>query len=140
MTTCGTTRAVRAALARAPLGAARCPAVRDLIAAQEAEIMNPAAIYAHSGQPRLRHRERVTMRTYTYAPGDIPKVISRAGDGNAQVDRALPTADTDGDWEEMPWLAGQGVGLIHDIRPAKDVVETMMADAKAILKRLSVSL
>ena len=52
----------------------------------------------------------------------------------------LPTADTDGDWEEMPWLAGQGVGLIHDIRLAKDVVETMMADAKAILKRLSVSL
>ena len=52
----------------------------------------------------------------------------------------LPTADTDGDWEEMPWLAGQGVGLIHDIRPAKDVVETMMTDAKAILKRLSVSL
>jgi enoyl-[acyl-carrier protein] reductase II len=52
----------------------------------------------------------------------------------------LPTADTDGDWEEMPWLAGQGVGLIHEIRPAKDIVETMMADAKAILKRLSGSL
>ena len=52
----------------------------------------------------------------------------------------LPTADTDGDWEEMPWLAGQGVGLIHEIRPAKDVVETMMGDAKAILKRLSGSL
>ena len=52
----------------------------------------------------------------------------------------LPTADTDGNWEEMPWLAGQGVGLIHEIRPAKDVVETMMADAKAILKRLSGSL
>jgi NAD(P)H-dependent flavin oxidoreductase YrpB (nitropropane dioxygenase family) len=49
----------------------------------------------------------------------------------------LPTADTEGDWEEMPWLAGQGVGLIHDIRPAKDVVETMMADAREILKRLS---
>jgi len=52
----------------------------------------------------------------------------------------LPTDDTEGDWEEMPWLAGQGVGLIHDIRPAKEVVETMMADARAILKRLSVSL
>jgi NAD(P)H-dependent flavin oxidoreductase YrpB (nitropropane dioxygenase family) len=37
----------------------------------------------------------------------------------------------------MPWLAGQGVGLIHDIQPAKDVVETMMADAIAIMKRLS---
>ena len=52
----------------------------------------------------------------------------------------LPTDDTEGDWEEMPWLAGQGVSLIHDIRPAKDVVETMMADARAILKRLSTSL
>jgi nitronate monooxygenase len=51
----------------------------------------------------------------------------------------LATDETEGDWEEMPWLAGQGVGLIHDIRPAKDVVETMMADAIAILKRLSVS-
>ena len=27
----------------------------------------------------------------------------------------LPTDDTEGDWEEMPWLAVQGVGLIHDI-------------------------
>ena len=52
----------------------------------------------------------------------------------------LPAADTDGDWEEMPWLAGQGVGLLHEIRSAKDVVETMMAGAKAILKRLSASL
>jgi NAD(P)H-dependent flavin oxidoreductase YrpB (nitropropane dioxygenase family) len=52
----------------------------------------------------------------------------------------LPTDDTEGDWEEMPWLAGQGAGLIHEIRPAKDVVETMMADARAILRRLTVSL
>jgi len=35
----------------------------------------------------------------------------------------LATDETEGDWEEI----GQGVGLIHDIRPAKDVVETMMA-------------
>ena len=54
-----------------------------------------------------------------------------------KFDALMATADTNGDWEEMPWLAGQGVGLIHEIRPAKDVVETMMADAKAILKRLS---
>jgi NAD(P)H-dependent flavin oxidoreductase YrpB (nitropropane dioxygenase family) len=52
----------------------------------------------------------------------------------------LPTSETEGDWEEMPWLAGQGVGLIHGVQPAKDVVETMMADAIAILKRLSLSL
>jgi NAD(P)H-dependent flavin oxidoreductase YrpB (nitropropane dioxygenase family) len=52
----------------------------------------------------------------------------------------LPTADTEGDWEEMPWLAGHGAGLIHDTRPATDVIETMMAEARAILKRLSASL
>ena len=52
----------------------------------------------------------------------------------------LPTDETEGDWEEMPWLAGQGVSLIHDIRPAKDVVETMMAEARDILRRLSASL
>jgi len=45
-----------------------------------------------------------------------------------------------GDWEEMPWLAGQGVSLIHDIRPAKDIVETMRAEAQDILRRFSASL
>jgi NAD(P)H-dependent flavin oxidoreductase YrpB (nitropropane dioxygenase family) len=48
----------------------------------------------------------------------------------------LATDDTEGDWEEMPWLAGQAVGLVKEIRPAKDVVESMMAEARAILKRL----
>jgi hypothetical protein len=30
--------------------------------------------------------------------------------------------ETSGDWEEMAWLAGQGVGLIHEIRPAREIV------------------
>jgi len=42
-----------------------------------------------------------------------------------------------GDWEEMPWLAGQGIGLIHDIPSATDAVERMMAEAGDILGRLS---
>ena len=49
----------------------------------------------------------------------------------------LATADTVGDWEEMPWLAGQGIGLIHDIPSATDAVERMMAEASDILGRLS---
>jgi enoyl-[acyl-carrier protein] reductase II len=49
----------------------------------------------------------------------------------------LATADTVGDWEEMPWLAGQGIGLIHDIPSATDAVERMMAEAGDILGRLS---
>jgi NAD(P)H-dependent flavin oxidoreductase YrpB (nitropropane dioxygenase family) len=49
----------------------------------------------------------------------------------------LPTPDTDGDWEEMPFLAGQGTSMIHDIRPAAEIVESMMAEAEAIIGRLN---
>lgn len=49
----------------------------------------------------------------------------------------LPTPQTEADWEEMPWLMGQGVGLVNDIAPAGEVVERMMAEARAVLERLS---
>lgn len=48
----------------------------------------------------------------------------------------LPTPETEADWEEMPWLMGQGAGLVHDIRPAAEVVESMMQEAVAICARL----
>jgi enoyl-[acyl-carrier protein] reductase II len=49
----------------------------------------------------------------------------------------LPTEETEGDWEEMPWLGGQGIGLIHDIPSATDAIERMMVEAGDILSRLS---
>ena len=49
----------------------------------------------------------------------------------------LATEDTEADWEEMPWLAGQGVGLIKDIPSATDAVERIMAEAADILGRLA---
>jgi nitronate monooxygenase len=49
----------------------------------------------------------------------------------------VPVPETSGDWEEMAWLAGQGVGLIREIRPARQIVENMMDEAEAILSRLS---
>ena len=48
----------------------------------------------------------------------------------------LPTPETQADWEEMPWLMGQGAGLVHDIRPAAEVVGSMMQEAVAICDRL----
>ena len=36
----------------------------------------------------------------------------------------------------MPWLMGQGAGLVLDIRPAGEVVESMMTEAAAICVRL----
>ena len=52
-----------------------------------------------------------------------------------KFDRLLPIPETEGDWDEMPFLAGQGVGLIHDIAPAAEVVERMMAQAADLLAR-----
>lgn len=39
------------------------------------------------------------------------------------------TPATEGDFEEMPMLSGQGVGLIRDIRPAKEIIQEMMNGA-----------
>ncbi len=45
----------------------------------------------------------------------------------------LAVAETEADWEEMPWLMGQGVGLVHDIKPAADIVTDMMKQAEQVL-------
>jgi NAD(P)H-dependent flavin oxidoreductase YrpB (nitropropane dioxygenase family) len=48
----------------------------------------------------------------------------------------VPVPETTGDWEEMPWLAGQGVGLVRGVHPAGQIVEEMMNEAAAVLSRL----
>jgi enoyl-[acyl-carrier protein] reductase II len=50
----------------------------------------------------------------------------------------VPVPTTTGDLEEMPLLAGQGVGQVRDVRPAGDIVREMVDDAAAILFRLGV--
>jgi NAD(P)H-dependent flavin oxidoreductase YrpB (nitropropane dioxygenase family) len=47
----------------------------------------------------------------------------------------LPVPETEADWEEMPWLMGQGVGLVHDVRPAGEIVGEMMRQAEQVLAR-----
>ncbi len=44
----------------------------------------------------------------------------------------VPTPDTQGDFEEMALLAGEGVGKITSIQPAGQIVAQMMADAEAL--------
>ena len=51
------------------------PGGGDLIVAQEAEIMNPAPFMRALGSRDYGAGNVYEMRTYTYAPGDIPKVL-----------------------------------------------------------------
>lgn len=50
-----------------------------------------------------------------------------------RFDVILPTAETTGDWEEMAFLAGQGVGLVTGVEPAARIVERMMDQAAQVL-------
>ena len=48
----------------------------------------------------------------------------------------LPMGDATGDVEQMPLLAGQGVGMVKDLPRAGDVVTRMMTEAQDILSGL----
>jgi hypothetical protein len=65
---------VRAALAADPVRATQ-PGGGDFIVAQESEIMNPAPFMHALGSRDYGTGNVYEMRTYTYAPGDLPKVL-----------------------------------------------------------------
>src|SRR5260370_32966459 len=72
-------RAVLAFPRLAPVGQdiarTRLPGGQGLIVAQEAEIMNPAPFMRPLGSRNFGTGNVSEMRTYTYAPGDISKVL-----------------------------------------------------------------
>ncbi|GHO99731.1 2-nitropropane dioxygenase [Reticulibacter mediterranei] len=45
----------------------------------------------------------------------------------------LPTPDTTGDFEAMCLTAGESVGLVKDIKPAGEIVRTMIEEARSII-------
>jgi hypothetical protein len=46
-----------------------------------------------------------------------------------------PNRDTTGDIASMELLAGQGVGLVHEIRPAAEIVQRIADEARAVVER-----
>jgi len=66
--------AVRDALAK-DTARAQIPSGREFVVAQEAEIMIPAPFMHPLGSRDFGTGNVYEMRTYTYAPGDIPKVL-----------------------------------------------------------------
>ena len=44
-----------------------------------------------------------------------------------------PSADATGEIESMAMLAGQTVGLVHDIKPAADIVRELVEGARRII-------
>jgi NAD(P)H-dependent flavin oxidoreductase YrpB (nitropropane dioxygenase family) len=50
----------------------------------------------------------------------------------------IPT--TEGDFEQMPMLAGQGLGLIREIKPAKEIIQSMMREAREVLSSIQIDI
>jgi hypothetical protein len=51
----------------------------------------------------------------------------------------VPTPDTEGRVDELPFLAGQGVGLIHRVMPVAEIMDTIVAEAASALSAVRVS-
>ncbi len=94
----------------------------------------------------MRLLKNTVVKEWNNRLGEVPKdnsqspVIGSTLMGGQEVtlrkfNVLLPTPDTQGDWEEMPFLAGQGVGLVHDILPAEAIVARMMNEAVALLQK-----
>ena len=70
-------------------------------------------------------------------PGSSDVVAYRGDKPIYRYDEAGPTVDIKGDIEAMPLYAGQGVGLINDIKPVATIVSDIMSEAKETLSQLN---
>ena len=51
-----------------------------------------------------------------------------------------PNSDATGNIDSMDLLAGQGVGLIHDVKPAGQIVRELVEEARQIISHRLVNL
>jgi NAD(P)H-dependent flavin oxidoreductase YrpB (nitropropane dioxygenase family) len=49
----------------------------------------------------------------------------------------VPTPHTEGDIGQLPFLAGQGVGFVREIKPAGEILRAMVAEAQTALAELA---
>jgi hypothetical protein len=83
--------AVRTALAQ-DTARQQLPGGQDLIVAQESEIMTPAPFMHALGSRDYGTGNVYEMRTYTFAPGDIPKVLDGWGKAIEAREKFSPLA------------------------------------------------
>ena len=84
---------------------------------------------------RLGHAVRSIRNPFTRQYSKMEYEITTTGEElEAMGIGALRKAAVDGDLQEGCFLAGQCSAMIHEIRPAKDIIETMFSQAETLLK------
>jgi len=82
------------------------------------------------------HPVRALRNPFTTRFRDLEKSGASEEEVLAFGTGALRRAVQEGDWEHGSFMAGQICGLIHDVAPAKVVIERIVAEAEMILKKL----
>ena len=69
-------------------------------------------------------------------PGEgEPIATEPSGHPVIRYDVSCPSDGVEGNWEAMALYAGQGVGLVGDVKPAADIVTDTVAEARRLLAR-----
>jgi nitronate monooxygenase len=101
------------------------------------------------GWPDAPHRtlRNSTVRAWEAAgrpapgarPGEDEVIYTLASTGEAvrRYDARSPVAEAQGNAEAAALYAGQGCGLVRDIRPAAEIVAALVAEAEAAITRLA---
>jgi NAD(P)H-dependent flavin oxidoreductase YrpB (nitropropane dioxygenase family) len=80
--------------------------------------------------PTLDEWESAGRPSSPHRPGE-GDVIARGSDGREfhRYDDMMPLGDLNGDVAQMALYAGQSVGLVTDVRPASEILATILSDA-----------
>jgi NAD(P)H-dependent flavin oxidoreductase YrpB (nitropropane dioxygenase family) len=111
---------------------------KRLLGASEADAVF-TEIFHVGWPPGSPHRVLRNLLTDGGSPPPGPVARMRFGSQTLEVPpfgSATPTVHTEGRTELMANYAGQGVGLIHSILPAAEIVERMVSEAEVIMRRL----
>jgi nitronate monooxygenase len=75
-------------------------------------------------------------------PDTLPRVVIGEEEGRPlyKFGTDSPLRSTKGDLEKMALYAGEGAALVSAVRPAAEIVETMMREAQEALQRISAAL
>ena len=90
----------------------------------------------HPWQTSQHKRRRPHKGSRDLKLSDLTKEIHDAGVMPPDVLRNILGVYFGGDMEAAPALAGQTVGLIHEVKPAKDIIDETVAQFHQITGRL----
>jgi nitronate monooxygenase len=100
------------------------------------------------GWPKAPHRVLRNSTVAGWEDAGRPKTGARPGEGEVVATSKsrgpivryrsyTPGADAEGDIDALSLWAGQGVGLVHRVQPAAEIVREIISEAQIILDRLN---